>query len=335
MKSTGKRERQDKENLVKHSSLDLTQKKVLPNILKSRRQSEESVASPRSPKINVEILVPESPSNQITHKLSSLRLMEKSPIIPMTRTKSRSDAMKPTIEIPTDTLDIKTIIRKSPPSPFDDGYLLVPSMNTIELSPRSPITPRPFESNGLKLPKSENVTNASDCNNISSDTMIRLMNGEYNSKYIVIDCRYPFEYEKGHIKDAINCWLPKDLEDMFFKTPMKECILVFHCEFSQKRGPNLYRELRDMDRKLNRLNYPNLFYPDIYLLQGGYKSFYEGSGMYCEPRGYCSMFDSKYEIQLNESIKIYKKSNSVGTTRNFKLSPRNNNSRPRSLSLFG
>lgn len=35
------------------------------------------------------------------------------------------------------------------------------------------------------------------------------------------------------------------------------------------------RFLRGHDRKLNEHNYPKLFYPELYLLEGGYKNFYE------------------------------------------------------------
>ena len=35
------------------------------------------------------------------------------------------------------------------------------------------------------------------------------------------------------------------------------------------------REIRERDRMLNQHQYPKLFYPEIYLLEGGYKNFYE------------------------------------------------------------
>ena len=50
-------------------------------------------------------------------------------------------------------------------------------------------------------------------------------------------------------------------------------IIVAHCEFSQKRGPKLLRYLRKRDREINEEHYPNLIYPHIFLLQGGYSNF--------------------------------------------------------------
>ena len=35
------------------------------------------------------------------------------------------------------------------------------------------------------------------------------------------------------------------------------------------------REVRERDRLLNKDSYPNLFYPEMYLLEGGYKQFFE------------------------------------------------------------
>lgn len=50
--------------------------------------------------------------------------------------------------------------------------------------------------------------------------------------------------------------------------------IIFHCEFSQKRGPRAFRHLRAKDRELNQRNWPNLYFPEIYMLDGGYSNFY-------------------------------------------------------------
>lgn len=52
------------------------------------------------------------------------------------------------------------------------------------------------------------------------------------------------------------------------------------------------RFLRNHDRSLN--SYPDLHYPEVYLLHGGYKEFFENNSELCEPREYRPMVDPQY-----------------------------------------
>jgi M-phase inducer phosphatase len=92
----------------------------------------------------------------------------------------------------------------------------------------------------------------SDLKSISADTMRRLLQGEFDdsvASYKVIDCRYPYEFEGGHIQGALNLWTQEQIiEELVSKkteTPavaadgQKRNILIFHCEFSSERGPKL------------------------------------------------------------------------------------------------
>ncbi|KFM72834.1 M-phase inducer phosphatase 2, partial [Stegodyphus mimosarum] len=54
----------------------------------------------------------------------------------------------------------------------------------------------------------------------------------------------------------------------------KGSILIFYCEFSSERAPNMIRFLRGKDRDMNKDCYPFLYYPELYLIEGGYKAFY-------------------------------------------------------------
>ena len=66
---------------------------------------------------------------------------------------------------------------------------------------------------------------------------------------IIIDCRYMYEYVGGHIESSVNVTDPIDIETMFFSGTSPECfqnnfqrenlVIIFHCEFSQKRGPKM------------------------------------------------------------------------------------------------
>ena len=60
----------------------------------------------------------------------------------------------------------------------------------------------------------------------------------------------------------------------------KRTIIVFHCEYSEKRGPGLWRDLRDLDRRINSTKVSEtddqqIFFPEMYLLEKGYASFHK------------------------------------------------------------
>lgn len=224
-----------------------------------------------------------------------------------------------------------------------------------------------------------------------------MLNGKFDDQideYIIIDSRYPYEYEGGHITQALNIYKKDELIEEFFIKRLnfkqirkkitssmsssclstylnqqnvklvqrksiadiqeqqenesmdhdggqqqqqasstnagqqtldsgKRVIIIFHCEFSSERGPTLYEPLfyissfffiifnflkcfslslfvcrlkflRNQDRILNENFYPHLFYPELYLLEGGYKSFYETFKNYCEPQTYKPMLHSEH-----------------------------------------
>lgn len=92
-----------------------------------------------------------------------------------------------------------------------------------------------------------------DLKTISVQTLAALISGEFADsvqEHVVIDCRYPYEYEAGHIKGAVNIYTREGLVDKFFNPntnqdhdhdarSTKRKVIIFHCEFSSKRGPKL------------------------------------------------------------------------------------------------
>ncbi|XP_071089154.1 M-phase inducer phosphatase-like [Haliotis cracherodii] len=144
-----------------------------------------------------------------------------------------------------------------------------------------------------------------DLKSVTPHTVSQLLTGEYDdviSSYRIIDCRYPYEYEGGHIEGAENFHTHALITDLVTSLQGRDStqrnILVFHCEFSSERGPKLLRLLRNLDRKLNSDRYPFLFYPEVYLLDGGYKAFYEQHQSQCNPRNYVPMLHQDYSKQL-------------------------------------
>ncbi len=67
--------------------------------------------------------------------------------------------------------------------------------------------------------------------------------GEFQSSFTdfhLIDCRYPFEYQGGHIQSAVNINSIADIEKDFFEIPKPhKSVIVFHCEYSVQRAPQM------------------------------------------------------------------------------------------------
>ncbi|XP_032766598.1 M-phase inducer phosphatase 1 isoform X1 [Rattus rattus] len=86
-----------------------------------------------------------------------------------------------------------------------------------------------------------------DLKYISPEIMASVLNGKFANlikEFVIIDCRYPYEYEGGHIKGAVNLHMEEEVEEFLLKKPIvptdgKRVIVVFHCEFSSERGPRM------------------------------------------------------------------------------------------------
>ncbi|OHS98675.1 Rhodanese-like domain containing protein [Tritrichomonas foetus] len=132
---------------------------------------------------------------------------------------------------------------------------------------------------------------------ITRKTMSKLLNGDFKNYYdnlFIIDCRYKYEYDGGHIPGAIHMNSPRKLTDQFFNKKIERTIIIFHCEFSHNRGPQIASLFREHDRFVNKDSYPEIYYPDTYVLEGGYKAFYEKYPKQCDG-GYVKMLDSEHK----------------------------------------
>jgi M-phase inducer tyrosine phosphatase len=86
--------------------------------------------------------------------------------------------------------------------------------------------------------------------------------------------------------------------DGFFADPAPGTVIVFHCEFSHNRGPQLASVFRELDRDLNKHCYPNIFYPDVFVLDGGYRQFHADHPEWCNG-GYTRMLDDVHRTNGN------------------------------------
>ncbi|KAJ2537758.1 m-phase inducer phosphatase, partial [Coemansia sp. RSA 1933] len=162
---------------------------------------------------------------------------------------------------------------------------------------------------------------------IEAQTASELLSGRFNELYderIFVDCRFPYEYEGGHIAGAVNAPTPEVLEKLFLERPISDrrVVVVLHCEYSIQRAPSLASHLRRRDREVNMHRYPHLHYPEIYVLKGGYRNFFECHKTHCEPQNYVEMNDQAFAVdcrqrmlQLNRQFKRTKSMNDAGLCR--------------------
>jgi len=150
-------------------------------------------------------------------------------------------------------------------------------------------------------------------NYISKEIAVKILDGEYRSQYdevIWIDCRFPYEFEGGHIKGAVNLNDPINLEQMFFTNPgysPRKCV-IFYCEFSHQRGPQMCKLMRQRDREIHGFMYhPQLYYPEVYILRGGYREFFPVYSSYCVPCEYISMKDANFSKQCQAGFRQLRK----------------------------
>ena len=134
---------------------------------------------------------------------------------------------------------------------------------------------------------------------ITKDTMINVLDGQYSQCYdkaIVVDCRFEYEFEGGHIEGAINANSKEDFGNrLFSETIPPRTLLIFHCEYSAHRAPIMAKYIRHKDRAVNAHQYPTLTFPDMYILDGGYRAFFTDHRARCYPQEYVQMGAKEHE----------------------------------------
>ena len=152
----------------------------------------------------------------------------------------------------------------------------------------------------LKLPHFVHDNDADGLPRISQETMTDILDTKYNDQYkqvIVIDCRFEYEYNGGHIESAVNFNDKQLLAEKLFEqgADPSNTLLILHCEYSVHRAPLTAKFIRSHDRNVNMEHYPRLTFPEMYILDGGYSRFYSQQPSKCFPQNYVEMDDKRHE----------------------------------------
>ena len=141
---------------------------------------------------------------------------------------------------------------------------------------------------------------------ITQETMVDVLESKFNHQYdriLVIDCRFEYEYQGGHIENAVNFNDKQHLaNDLFQEIDAPSTLLVFHCEYSVHRAPLTAKFIRNHDRNANAARYPRLTYPEMYILDGGYSKFFAQHRSKCYPQNYVEMNDQRHELDCERGL---------------------------------
>ncbi|MCJ1249246.1 cell division cycle 25 [Trapelia coarctata] len=162
---------------------------------------------------------------------------------------------------------------------------------------------------------------------ISKQTMVEVLDGKYKECYdqsLVIDCRFEYEYNGGHIDGAVNFNDKDELATKLFQDPSSQkTILIFHCEYSAHRAPIAAKFIRHEDRATNAHQYPKLTYPEAYILDGGYSAFFKEHRVRCFPQNYVEMNDKEYENACERGLgRIKQQRSKLGRAQTFAFGQR-------------
>jgi len=176
--------------------------------------------------------------------------------------------------------------------------------------------------NSLKLPHFT-PSEPESLPRITHDTLIKVLDGAYDHVYdekAVIDCRFEYEYDGGHIEGAMNFCDKEQLAERLFSAPTtNNTLLILHCEYSAHRAPLMAKFVRSQDRKENAHRYPALHYPEVYILDGGYSSFYHSNSTRCFPQNYLRMDAKEHEQSCERGLNKLRQRSKLNRAHTFAI----------------
>lgn len=187
-------------------------------------------------------------------------------------------------------------------------------------APLQPISDIESYSPSLQLPHFIPEDQADSLPRIDQSILLELMDGKFSDQFdhiMIVDCRFEYEYEGGHIDGALNYNDKEKLAGELFGTPKPRTALVLHCEYSAHRAPIMAKYIRHHDRAANVDSYPHLTYPDMYILEGGYSSFFAAHRSLCFPQNYVEMSAKEHEFACERGLGKVKQRSKLNRAQTF------------------
>lgn len=191
------------------------------------------------------------------------------------------------------------------------------------------------ETRALKLPHFRSEDEIDALPRITRETLASVIRGDHAEtagNITIIDCRFEYEFEGGHIAGAINYNDKEALANTLFSDPSAPLptsipsptsptepnhTLIFHCEYSNHRAPLMAKFIRQRDRAINAHRYPALTFPDVYILDGGYSSFFTTNMAACTPQAYVEMGAPGHENTCERKLAQFKRRTKLSRAQTF------------------
>ncbi|XP_052791774.1 M-phase inducer phosphatase 1-like [Mya arenaria] len=126
-----------------------------------------------------------------------------------------------------------------------------------------------------------------DLTSISPEVTADVIRGSFSDvigDVTIVDCRYPYEFEGGHIRGALNMYTKDEVNSLLQKPVADD---KRHVPVPSRARPNVKQ------RQVPRLNFP-----EVYLLHGGYKDFFKMYQDLCDPISYTPMLHENHAADL-------------------------------------
>lgn len=172
----------------------------------------------------------------------------------------------------------------------------------------------------LQLPHFTAEDQADTLPRIDRGILLDVINGKYNDQFdqvMLIDCRFEYEYDGGHINGALNYNDKERLVAELFANPNPRTALILHCEYSVHRAPIMAKYIRHRDRAFNVDQYPQLTYPNLYILDGGYSAFFAEHRGLCYPQNYVEMNSKEHEYACERGLGKVKQRSKLNRAQTF------------------